>query len=131
MLFRLNKLPEAEEKLRAALEFDRLATAGKPRHQAVREMRQSGLFPDRLVSALESAEIQGPERIVIMRRVNELNATMVANQDICTSKGLLLLQKGADLTLPRIEMLRGFAKTAGIPQPLSVLVPFAPHPSSA
>jgi len=58
-----------------------------------------------------------------MLRVNELNTTMVANQDICTNKGVLLLPKGEGLTMPMIERLRGFARTVGIPQPISVLIP--------
>ena len=109
--------------LRAALEFDRLASAGKSRLDALTEMRQSGVFPPCLLAALETADVDKSQRKVLMLRVKELNATMVANQDICTNNGVLLLRKGEDLSLPMIEKLRGFAKTLGIPQPLSVLVP--------
>ena len=117
--------------LRAALEFDRLACAGKPRHDALIQMRQSGLFHSRLLDALESADVHSVQRKVQMLRVGELNTTMVANQDICTTNGVLLLPKGEDLTMPMIEKLRGFARTVGIPQPLSVLVPHAAHPVHA
>ena len=48
---------------------------------------------------------------------------MVTNQDIRTNSGVLLLPKGEDLTLPMIEKLRGFARSVGIPEPISVLVP--------
>ncbi len=66
-----------------------------------------------------------------MLRVSELNTTMIANQDICTSNGVLLLPKGEDLSMPMIEKLRGFARTVGIPQPISVLVPHSTHPVPA
>jgi len=33
------------------------------------------------------------------------------------------MPKGEDRTMPMIEKLRGFARTVGIPQPISVLVP--------
>ncbi|HVP45109.1 MAG TPA: HD domain-containing phosphohydrolase [Bryobacteraceae bacterium] len=117
--------------LRASLEFDRLAGAGKPRREALTLMRKSGWFNSRLLDALETADIQTVERKVLMLRVNELNTSMIANQDICTSKGVLLLAKGEELTMPMIERLRGFARTVGIPQPLSVLVVSSPHPRSA
>ena len=117
--------------LRAALEFDRLAGSGKPRRDALTLMRKSGRFNSRLLDALETVDIQTVERKVLMLRVNELNTSMIANQDICTSKGVLLLARGEELTMPMIERLRGFARTVGIPQPLSVLVVSSPHPRSA
>jgi len=116
--------------LRTALEFDRLATAGKPRRDALNQMRQSGLFHPRLLDALETADVQSVQRKVAMLRVSELNTTMIANQDICTSNGVLLLPKGEELSMPMIEKLRGFARTVGIPQPLSVLIPYS-RPSPA
>lgn len=112
--------------LRTALEFDRLASTGKSRREALSQMRQAGLFHSRLLDALETAEVRSVERNARLLRISELNTTMVANQDICTNNGVLLLPKGEELTMPMIEKLRGFAKTVGIPQPLSVLVPTAP-----
>ena len=109
--------------LRTALEFERLGSTGKHRREALELMRQAGLFNSRLLEALETAEIGAVERRALMLRVNELNTTMVANQDICTNKGVLLLPKGEGLTMPMIERLRGFARTVGIPQPISVLIP--------
>jgi hypothetical protein len=79
--------------LRTALEFDRLASDGKSRGDALGEMRRSGLFPARLLDALATAEVQSIQRKVLMLRVSELDATMVANQDICTSSGVLLLPR--------------------------------------
>jgi ActR/RegA family two-component response regulator len=111
--------------LRTALEFERLGSTGRPRRDAIEQMRQAGLFNSRLLEALETAEIGAVERRVRMLRVNELNTTMVANQDICTNKGVLLLPAGEGLTMPMIERLRGFARTVGIPQPISVLIPYS------
>ena len=116
--------------LRTALEFERLGSAGKPRRDAIEQMRQTGLFNSRLLEALETAEIGAVERRVVMLRVNELNTTMVANQDISTGQGVLLLPKGEGLTMPMIERLRGFARTVGIPQPISVLIAHSSRPSS-
>jgi ActR/RegA family two-component response regulator len=109
--------------LRTAVEFDRLASAGKSRRDALAHMRLVGSFHARLLAALESTQVVAAERKVVMLRVSELNVTMTVNQDVCTNKGVLLLPKGEELTLPMIEKLRGFSRTVGIPQPLSVLIP--------
>jgi ActR/RegA family two-component response regulator len=109
--------------LRTALEFDQLTGTGKPRRDVLEQMRKAGLYHPLLLDALETAEVRAVERKVLMRLVSELNTTMVANQDICTRNGVLLLTKGEELTLPMIERLRGFATTIGIPQPISVLIP--------
>ena len=53
-------------------------------------MRQSRRFPGRLLDAMETAEVRSLERKAMMLRVSELNATMAANQDISTAKGVLL-----------------------------------------
>ena len=113
--------------LRTAIEFDRLAGIGKPRRDALDHMRQTGLYHPVLLDALETVEVRTIERKVLMRLVSELNTTMVANQDICTRTGVLLLPKGEELTMPMIERLRGFAATVGISQPISVLIPHASH----
>ena len=108
--------------VRAAIEFDRLATVKKSRHDALTQMRLAGCFSPRLLDALETAEMQSVEQQVQFLRVHYLKPAMVANQDIYTNSGVLLVSKGKDLTLPMIEKLRGFAKSVGIPQPISVLV---------
>ena len=108
--------------LRTALEFDKLASSRKSRCDALSQMRKSGLFPVRLLDALETAEVDRTQCRVQMLRVTELSATMVANQDIHASNGVLLLRKGEELTMPMIEKLRGFAKTFGVPEPVNVLV---------
>ena len=112
--------------LRTALEFDRLGSTGKLRQDALEQMGQAGLFNPRLLAALETADVAAVERKVAMLKVNELDTTMIANQDICTNKGVLLLPKGEGLTTPMIERLLGFAKTVGIPQPISMLIPQSP-----
>ena len=109
--------------LRAALEFDRLAAARRTRRQALDEMAESRGFPHRLLDALETAEMHRVPLRVQMLRVGELHAGMVANQDIHTSKGMLLLPKGEELTAAMVERLRSFARTVGVPQPISVLAP--------
>lgn len=109
--------------LRAALEFDRLIAAGEGCRTAIALMRASGSHNGQLLEALSNAEVRKTERIVCLLKVHELSAGMVINQDVRTKDGMLLLRKDEELTLPMVECLRSFARTSGIPQPLSVLVP--------
>ena len=116
--------------LRTALEFDRLLGERKSREDALVAMRRSGLFPPRLLETLATAEVERLQQKVLMLPVSELSATMVANQDIRTNNAVLLVAKGEELTMPMIEKLRAFAKSVGIPQPLSLLVPDSVDPSA-
>jgi CheY-like chemotaxis protein len=109
--------------LRAALEFDRRVSAGESSFSALASMRAAGMDDPRLLEALSSVEVQNTERSVCMLRVHELVVGMAINQDVRTKDGMLLLRKGEELTQAMVECLRSFARTYGIPQPLSVLVP--------
>jgi hypothetical protein len=72
---------------------------------------------------LETVGVEKKQHIVRMVKVQDLDTTMIMNQDVYTNKGMLLLDKGEELTLPMIARLSSFAKTVGVPQPLNVLVP--------
>jgi hypothetical protein len=86
-------------------------------------MRAAGRHNGQLLEALSTVEVSKTERIVCLLKVHELSAGMVINQDVRTADGMLLLRQDEELTLPMVECLRSFARTSGIPQPLSVLVP--------
>jgi DNA-binding response OmpR family regulator len=109
--------------LKTALEFDRLINEGSSRSDALGEMRRRGVAPSELLDVLATAELHLFHHKAQMLPVRDLDATMIANQDISTLSGVLLVPKGRDLTSPIIERLRAFAKSVGIPEPLSVLVP--------
>jgi CheY-like chemotaxis protein len=109
--------------LRVCLEFDRLTANGCTRHDALEKMRQAAQYEPRLLRPLETVGMERNRLRVRMVKVRELDTTMVMNQDVYTNKGMLLLAKGEELTLPLIARLTSFAKTVGIPQPLNVLAP--------
>jgi hypothetical protein len=109
--------------LATALEFDRLVSTGLDRNFALAQMHSKDLFAPRFLEALEDVEIEYGESEVRLLNVTELHTTMIMNQDVLTSHGVLLLAKGEELTLPLIARLQNFAKTWGIPQPLRVRVP--------
>lgn len=109
--------------LRVCLEFDRLTASGFTRYDALEKMRQSAQFNPYLLRPLETVGVEKKQHVVRMVKVQDLDTTMIMNQDVHTNKGMLLLAKGEELTLPMIARLTSFAKTVGVPQPLSVLAP--------
>jgi FixJ family two-component response regulator len=109
--------------LRTSLEFDRLLGTGVSRDAALAQMRSKDPHAARFLEALEDVEIEHVESEVRSLNLSELRASMIMNQDVVTDNGVLLLAKGEELTLPLIARLQNFAKTWGIPQPLSVRLP--------
>jgi hypothetical protein len=105
------------------LEFDRLTAIGSTRFDALEKMRQAAQYNPYLLRPLETVGVEKKQHIVRMVKVQDLDTTMIMNQDVYTNKGMLLLDKGEELTLPMIARLSSFAKTVGVPQPLNVLVP--------
>jgi FixJ family two-component response regulator len=109
--------------LRVCLEFDRLTAGGSTRFDALEKMRQSAQYNAYLLRPLETVGVEKKQHMVRMVKVQDLDTTMIMNQDVLTNKGMLLLAKGEELTLPMIARLSSFAKTVGVPQPLNVLAP--------
>jgi FixJ family two-component response regulator len=109
--------------LRVCLEFDRLTTSGCTRYDALEKMRHTAQFNPYLLRPLETVGVEKKQHMARMVNVQDLDTTMIMNQDVFTSKGMLLLAKGEELTLPMIARLSSFAKTVGIQQPLNVLAP--------
>jgi hypothetical protein len=52
-----------------------------------------------------------------------LDASMVADEDIRALNGQVLVPKGEQLTCPLLERLRSFATAVGIIEPVKVLLP--------
>jgi FixJ family two-component response regulator len=111
------------ELLKVCLEFDRLTASGSTRYDALENMRRAAQYDPHLLRPLETVGVEKKHHMVRMVKVQDLDTTMIMNQDVYTTKGMLLLAKGEELTLPVIARLTSFAKTVGIPQPLNVLAP--------
>ena len=109
--------------LNVSTEFNRLRTR-MPAEEAVAAMRAKGGPPFRqsLIDALES-DTTGVAALVARRAaISDLDVGHILNEDVVTHAGLLLLSKGQQLTGAHLQRIRSFAESAGIPEPIEVLV---------
>jgi CheY-like chemotaxis protein len=100
--------------LRVAIEFDAGVCAGLSHEEALSRLRlRPGLYDPVLVDALSEAEL--PAAAYVPRRVaaGELCSGMLLDQDVRNRSGLLLVARGAEVTMPLLIRLRSLV-TAGV-----------------
>ncbi len=114
--------------LKAALDFDQLILQSKEIDQAVALMRKrGGRYNPRVLDALKTVRFDRKhEKTLRELKVVELDhyrapgTRVVADEDIRTTKGLLLVPKGQELTYPVITRLRNFSQSSDIIEPFRV-----------
>ncbi|MGQ9668744.1 MAG: HD domain-containing phosphohydrolase [Desulfosoma sp.] len=117
-------IPMGARILKVVLDFDALETAGLPRAAALLQMkRRSGWYDPKVLKALE--DVLGDEARFQVREITiqDLKLGMIVGQDVWSSKGVLLIKKGPEITPALLERLRNFAKTVGVQEPIRVLLP--------
>lgn len=118
-----NAIALGAQVLKVALDFDQLIINGLPHREALAVLRARGNeYNTKLISALDSLELEELDRALKMVKVKELNTGMVADEDIEAQNGLLLVPKGQEITYPVIERLRNFSRHTGVLEPFRVLV---------
>ncbi len=109
--------------LRTAVAFDLEILRGKPRRQALDELRaRPGEYLPDLVEALSDAALPGERMVLRTVHADELAMGMVLDQDLRARNGLVLLRQGQEITFAVLERLRAFARGVGIEEPVRVKV---------
>jgi CheY-like chemotaxis protein len=109
--------------LNATIEFDRLRSRMTPQ-EAIGTMRRSG-GPSFRIDVLEALAADAAGTAAMIRRrlpIDDLEPGQILDEDVATRNGLLLLAKGRFLTGAHIQHIRQFASSAGVPEPVEVLV---------
>jgi hypothetical protein len=110
--------------LHVAIELERLIRRGSNFREAITEMRRwNGEYNPDLLGALEAAGEPASRWAAVSVTADDLDTSMVADEDIRALNGLVLVGKGEQLTNPLLERLRSFAAAVGIVQPVRVLLP--------
>lgn len=113
--------------LKVALDFDQHVSRGLSHHDALALMHaQPGTYNPILLAALDGGNAQeisresggAQEQLIIT--VAELKTGMVIEQDVWSKNGIMLVQKGQEVTLPVLMRLRNFAQGIGIEEPFLV-----------
>ena len=109
--------------LKASLEFDYLLAQNLPAKVLFKRLRQQiGDEAPGILDALKNFEVQMNRKVVRSLRVNELDRTMILDEDVFATDGLLLVSRGQEVTFPVLARLRNYAEGIGVVQPFRVIV---------
>lgn len=109
--------------LKVALEFDRLLAHNVSVRTVLKRLPlHIGNEVPAVITALENLKIEMERKIVKSIRVPELDRSMIFDEDVYATDGMLLVSKGEEVTFPMIRRLRNFAKGVGVVQPFRVII---------
>lgn len=109
--------------LKVVLDFDQFMINGLTKQDALARLRKHPEeYNPELVAQLSGFHLDEVGEIAKVMRVKDLKTGMIADSDIRSHNGLLLVPKGQEITYPVLERLRNFARQVGIVEPVRVLV---------
>ncbi len=108
--------------LKAAIDFDQMRTEGLDAGTAVARLRHKSDYNPDMLAALISVGDTDVAMVTRTISMMELATTMVADEDIKSRSGLLLLPSGQEVTYTVLARLRNFALGVGIVEPIRVRI---------
>ncbi len=109
--------------LKVALEFDRLLAGNFSVKTIISRLRSKldYILPG-ILEVLEDLEIIGKRKIVKSIRMPELGLSMIFDEDVYATDGVLLVSKGQESTFPLIRRLTNYDQGIGVVQPFRVMI---------
>jgi response regulator RpfG family c-di-GMP phosphodiesterase len=146
-------IPLGARVLKVALDFDSLESKGLSKEHALECMSlRTGWYDPSILKAMETIlvvetglilkevsvkdlmekleAIHGAQFKLQRVTVQELLGRMVLAENVWTTKDILVLSKGHEITLPLLERLRNYSRNAVIREPIQVWVSVRPGPSA-
>jgi CheY-like chemotaxis protein len=112
--------------LKTTIYFDESVSFGASPADAIKYMiGRPEMFLQRIVAALDGIEVVAVAHAVKLLYVRDLQLSMILNEDILALSGLFVIPKGQLVTDAVLARLRNFARSPGLREPFSVLVPSA------
>jgi response regulator RpfG family c-di-GMP phosphodiesterase len=109
--------------LRVASDYDHFIQTGLSHAEIIQQMlHKSAIYDSDIVEALGNQEISQDAWKTILVDVRSAKQGMIANEDIYSKDGTLLLRKGTEISLATLETLKLTAKNLGVVEPFRVLV---------
>jgi len=110
--------------LKIAIDFDYKIIGGYPKKDVIKDMKLSpNIYNPEMVETLNSYKCEIETQQSKLVYVKDLIYGMIANHDIKSRNGLLLVSKGQEITYPVIAKLQNFSKNPGVEEPFEVLMP--------
>jgi response regulator RpfG family c-di-GMP phosphodiesterase len=117
-------IPLGSRILRLALDLDRLTESRLGYLDALKKIRErNGWYDPDVVHALEMVLSEDIRYESIHVRIKDMSPEMILAEDIVSTKGLLLIPKGQEVTLSLCMRMTNFHKGGAITEPIKVLVP--------
>ena len=112
--------------LKVAIDYESAIHDGTSHQDVVQTMLlHSRKYNPNLVNALGMEEILEEEWVVKMTYANLIENGMVANEDVISKDGDLIVPRGQTFSTSLVEQLKFISKESGIVEPFSVLIPNA------
>ena len=110
--------------LRLSVDTARLLSSGLKRDECIAalELRPEAYDP-RMLEALHQLQLDPPSMATTSVTLEELDRTMIIDQDVKTLDDLIVIRKGHEVTQMVRERLERFHKGVGIREPIRVKVP--------
>ncbi len=114
--------------LKVAVDYDRMVQSGMI-HEAIQQhMRlHNRRYNPKVVQALGEREILSEEWQVRVVNAAQAELGMIADEDICSKTGEVLIPHNQEFSMLSLERLQLFSNTVGVIEPFRVLVAMRPH----
>lgn len=110
--------------LHTAIGLDRLLILGTSPDKAIRSLKNdTEQYNPSLVTTLSSIDFGLQNMVQMNIRCSELNSRMILDEDLCTTKGMLLASKGQQINDALLAGVLNYSHSVGINEPFAVLVP--------
>ena len=108
--------------LNVAADFDEQIMRGGTMPTVLAGMRATGRYNPSVLLAMQAMQVMEAQSETRAIRVADLRKGMFFNADVFSTKGLLLLANGQEVTDAAIARLNSFNRTVGVVEPISVLI---------
>jgi response regulator RpfG family c-di-GMP phosphodiesterase len=116
------EIPLGSRLLKVALDFDALEAGGCAKEKALDRLKtQAGSYDPKVLSALEKViRIEAAYEVQSLP-LSALTEKMVLADDIRTVKGVLMISKGQEISLPILQRLKQLVSDKIIPGPIRIM----------
>lgn len=110
--------------IKAAVDYDRFIHNGMSHIEVVKKMAEySRIYNPDVIQALGDETILQGELLVKMINAEEVEVGMIANEDVRSKKGEIVVMKDQEISYLVLERLLFTAKESGVIEPFRILVP--------
>ena len=117
-------IPFGARILKLALDFEALVTSGVNPVKSIQEMEsRAGWYDPRMLDALRESLERGREQHRAELMIQELDLSMIVDQDVYATDDTLLVSRGTEITQPLLRRLDNWERLGRVEGPFRVVLP--------